>query len=151
MTNIQRIRMTRQDYTRLHQELAALRSRRSTEVPNDFRDYDANLIAGYPAPRARIREIEDVLTNAVVGEDAVYDPLAKSGMVLTIRYDDTGETETFLLGKGFGAGADITVYSTLSPLGHAIAGARPGDQRIYSIPGGTGRLMTLLKAVPYRM
>lgn len=151
MTSIQRIRMTRQDYTRLHTELAALRSRRSIEGPDDFMDYDANLIAGYPAPRARIREIEDVLTNAVVGEDAVYDPVAKSGMVLTIRYDATGETETFLLGRGFGEGADITVYSTLSPLGHAIAGARPGDQRIYSIPGGTGRLVTLLKAVPYGM
>ena len=151
MTSIQRVRMTRQDYTRLHQELASLRSRRGIEVPADFMDYDANLIAGYPAPRARIREIEDVLTNAVVGEDAVYDPVAESGMVLTIRYDATGETETFLLGRGFGEGADITVYSTLSPLGHAIAGARPGEQRIYSIPGGTGRLVTLLKAVPYGM
>ena len=62
------------DATGLHptaQELAALRSRRGIEGPDDFMDYDANLIAGYPALRARIREIEDVLTNAVVGEDAV--------------------------------------------------------------------------------
>ena len=35
MTSIQRIRMTRQDYTELHNELAALRSRRSIEVPDD--------------------------------------------------------------------------------------------------------------------
>jgi transcription elongation factor GreA len=38
-----------------------------------------------------------------------------------------------------------------SPMDGAIVGARPGDQRIYSIPGGTGRLVTLLKAVPYEM
>ena len=137
MTSTQRIWMTRQDYTRLHNELAALRSRRSIEVPDDFMDYDANLIAGYPARRARIREIQDLLTNAVVGEDAVGDRVAEPGMVLTIRYDATGETETFLLGRRFGEGADVTVYSTLSPLGHAIAGARPGDQRIYSIPNET--------------
>ena len=137
MTSTERIWMTRQDYTRLHNELAALRSRRSIEVPDDFMDYDANLIAGYPARRARIREIQDLLTNAVVGEDPVDDPVAEPGMVLTIRYDATGETETFLLGRRFGEGADITVYSTLSPLGHAIAGARPGDQRIYSIPSET--------------
>jgi transcription elongation factor GreA len=144
MTTIQRIRMTRRDYTRLHNELAALRSRRSIEVPDDFMDYDASLIAH----QARIREIEDVLTNAVVSEDAVYDPAAASGMVLTIRYDPTGETETFLLGTR-AEGADIKVYSTLSPLGHAIAGARPGEQRIYSTPNDTHRLVTLLKAVPY--
>ena len=42
MTSIQRVRMTRQDYTRLHQELASLRSRRGIEVPDDFMDFDAN-------------------------------------------------------------------------------------------------------------
>lgn len=150
MTSIQRVRMTRQDYTRLHQELAALRSRRGIEVPDDFMDFDANLIARHSARQARIREIEDVLIKAVVSED-VYDPVAGAGMVVTIRYEPTGATETFLLGRSGAEDADMNVYSTLSPLGHAIAGARPGDQRIYSIPGETGRLVTLLKAVPYGM
>ncbi|MGC2652673.1 MAG: GreA/GreB family elongation factor [Mycobacterium sp.] len=147
MTSIQRIRMTRRDYTRLHIELAALRSRRSIEVPDDFMDYDANLIARDRARQARIREIGDVLTNAVVSED-VYDPVAGPGMVVTIRYEPTGETETFLLGRR-AEDVDLEVYSTLSPLGHAIAGARPGEQRIYAIPNDTHRLVTLLKAVPY--
>ncbi|MGA8252791.1 MAG: transcription elongation factor GreA [Mycobacterium sp.] len=114
-------------------------------------DYDANLIAGYPARRARIREILDLLTNAVVDDDAVGGRIAEPGMVLTIRYDASGETETFLLGRRFGEGADVTVYSTLSPLGHAIGGARPGEQRIYSLPNESGRLVTLLEAVPYEM
>ena len=151
MTSTERIWMTRQDYTRLHNELAALRSRRNIEVPDDFMDYDANLIAGYRARRARIREIQDLLTNAVVGENPVGGPIAEPGMVLTIRYDDSGETETFLLGRRFGEGADVTVYSTLSPLGHAIAGSCPGEQRIYSLPNERGRLVTLLEAVPYEM
>jgi transcription elongation GreA/GreB family factor len=140
--------MTRQDYTRLHHELAALRSQRSIEVPDDFMDYDANLIARHSARQRRIREIEDLLTNAVIDESA-FDPIAQAGMVLTIRYDDTGERETFLLGRRSAEDADIKVYSMASPLGGAIAGARPGDQRIYSIPNETGRLVTLLKAVPY--
>jgi transcription elongation GreA/GreB family factor len=149
MTSAQCIWMTRHDYTRLHTELAALRSRRSIEVPDDFMDYDANVIAGYSARRARIREIQDLLTNAVVSEDAVGGGIAEPGMVLTIRYDATGETETFLLGRRFGEGADVMVYSTLSPLGHAIAGARPGDQRIYAIPHERPLLVTLVEAVPY--
>ncbi len=150
MTSAQRIWMTRHDYTRLHTELAALRSRRSIEVPDDFMDYGANP-ARYRAQQARIREIQDLLTNAVVSEDAVGG-IAEPGMVLTIRYDATGETETFLLGRRFGEGADVTVYSTLSPLGHAIAGARTGEQRIYAIPNETRPLLvTLLEAVPYDM
>jgi transcription elongation factor GreA len=78
--------------------------------------------------------------------------VAKPGMVLTIRYDATGQTETFLLGRRFGEGADVPVYSTLSSLGHAVAGARVGEQRLYSLPNGTRPLLvTLLGAVPYGM
>jgi transcription elongation factor GreA len=152
MPSTQRIWMTRQDSTRLHNELVALRSRRSTEVPDDFMDYDANLVDGYSARRARIREIQDLLANAGVSEDADGGRIAEPGMVLTIRYDPTGETETFLLGRRFGKDADVAVYSTLSPLGHAIAGARLGEQRIYCIPNETRPLLvTLLDAVPYGM
>jgi len=151
MTTTERIWMSRQDYTRLHSELAALRSRRSIEVPDDFMDYDPNLTAGYPARRARIREIQDLLTNAVVGENTAGGLVAEPGMVLTIRYDRTGETETFLLGRRFGKGTDVTVYSTLSPLGHAIAGSRLGEQRIYSLPNQRGQPVTLLDAVPYEI
>lgn len=145
---IQRIRMTQQDYTRLHDELAELRSPRSTEVPEDLMTDDAKLLAR----QARIREIEDLLTNAVVvGEEAVFDPVAAPGMVLTVRYDATGNTETFLLGRPGAEGAAIKVYSMASPLGRAIAGARPGEQRAYSIPDETEVLVTLLRAVPYEM
>lgn len=76
-------------------------------------------------------------------------PVAKAGMVLTIRYE-TGETETFLLGRRAGRGAGVKVYSTLSPLGHAIAGATVGEQRSYSMPQGPEHRVTLLEAVPYQ-
>ncbi len=143
--------MTRQDYARLQNELSTLRSRRSIEVPDDLMDYDANLPARHSARQIRIREIQDLLSNAIVDGHAIGDPIAQAGMVLTIRYDGTGETETFLLGRRGTDGADIKAYSMASPLGGAIAGARPGDQRIYSIPTETGRLVTLLQAMPYEM
>jgi transcription elongation factor GreA len=152
MTSIQRIRMTHQDYTQLHHELATLRSRGSVELPDDFMDYDANLLARQSERRARMRAIEALLTNAVVvSEETVFDPVAEPGMVLTIRYDDTGDTETFLLGRTGADGANIKVYSMASPLGRVIAGARPGDQRFYAIPDERPRPVTLLKAVPYGM
>ena len=151
MTSTERVWMTREAHTRLQAELAALRSRPSIEVPEDFMDYDDNLVANYSARQARIRQIQDLLTNAVVGEDPPDDGIAEPGMVLTVRYDDTGEIETFLLGVRGVEDADIDVYSMQSPLGSAIVGARPGEQRTYSIPSGANLPVTLLKAVPYGM
>jgi len=142
--------MTREAHTRLQAELAALRSRPNIEVPEDFMDYDDNLVANYTARQARIRQIQELLGNAVVGEDPPDDGIAEPGMVLTVRYDDTGEIETFLLGVRGVEDADIDVYSMQSPLGSAIVGARPGEQRTYSIPSGANLPVTLLKAVPYR-
>jgi len=149
MTSTEGIRMTPTKYIRLQNELAELRSRLSIEVSDDFMDYDAKRIARHSARQSRIREIEDLLSDAVVDGRPAGDPLAEPGMVLTIRYDGAGETETFLLGRRGAEDADIKIYSLASPLGRAIAGARPGDQRIYSIPDETGRLVTLLDAVPY--
>ena len=151
MTSTEPVWMTRQAHARLQNELAALRSRPHIDVPEDFMDYDDNLVANYTARQARIRQIQDLLTNAVVGEDPPDDGVAEPGMVLTVRYDDTGEIETFLLGVRGVEDADIDVYSMQSPLGSAIVGARPGEQRTYSIPSGANLPVTLLKAVPYGM
>ena len=150
MTSTERLWMTRQAQGRLREELAALRSRPSIEVPDDFMDNGDNL-ARYVAQQARIRQIEDMLANAVVDEDPPDDGIAEPGMVLTVRFDDTFETETFLLGVRGAEVAGIDVYSMQSPLGRAITGARPGEQRTCSVPSGAHVPATLLNAVPYRM
>jgi len=66
-----------------------------------------------------------------------------------VRYDDTGDSETFLLGVRGIEDSDIEVYSAQSPLGSAIIGARPGEQRTYSIPSNESMPVTLLDAVPH--
>jgi transcription elongation GreA/GreB family factor len=147
MTSTDCIWMTRRQYTRLRNKLNALRSGLIVETPDDAMDFDANRVT----LQRRISELQKLLAKAVIGQDSAGGSIAEPGMVLTIRYDATGETETFLLGRRGSEGADIKVYSMASPLGRAIAGARPGDQRIYSIPDETGRLVTLLEAVPYEM
>lgn len=141
--------MTQQDHSRQLSELIALRSQHAVEAPDDFLDYHANAIARCCARRARILEIEQLLASAIVGIDTGGDVIAQPGMVVTIRYDATGQTETFLLGRRGAENADITVYSTLSPLGRAITGARLGEQRVYAIPQGANLVVTLLAAVPY--
>ena len=94
-------------------------------------------------------QIHDLLVDAVVGEDPPDDGIAEPGMVLTIRYDDTGDIETFLLGVRGAEYGDMEVYSIQSPLGAAIAGARPGERRTYTLPSGATLTVTLLKALPH--
>ena len=147
MHDTQGIWLTGQEYGRLLGELTALRSRRSIEVPDDFMDHDANRIARYSARRARIREIEDLLARAIVVEDTARNT-AQPGTIVTIRYEDSGETETFRLGRYGAKDPGIKVYSTLSPMGRAIAGARPGERRVYSIPDGADLVVTLISVVP---
>ena len=43
-------------------------------------------------------------------------------MVVTVRYDDTGDTETFLLGVRGAEYAEMDIYSVQSPLGSATPG-----------------------------
>lgn len=148
MTTTERIWMTRQAYRQLQDELAELRSHRGAEVPDDLAD-DGDRAARYAARHARIREIQDLLSHAVVDENPPDDGIAEPGMVLTVRFDDTGETETFLLGVRGAEEADIDVYSVQSPLGRALLGARPGEQRTYQVPSGAEVPVTLLEAVPY--
>ncbi|MBY8848715.1 GreA/GreB family elongation factor [Saccharothrix sp. MB29] len=102
-----------------------------------------------PRWRAGFREILELLNVAVVGQDPPDDGVAELGMVLTVRYDDTGDVETFLLGLRAVEHGDVEVYSPDSPLGAALTGARPGDQRTYRAPNGNSIRVTLLDAVPH--
>ncbi|SDF39376.1 Transcription elongation factor, GreA/GreB family [Lentzea fradiae] len=140
-----RVWLSPQAHHRLRNELAALLAQ-SRGRPEDSDD------AGAVPPgerEARIRQINDLLTNAVVGEDPPDDGVAEPGMVLTVRFDDTGETETFLLGARGAEHGTIEVYSPTSPLGAALIGARRGEQRSYRTPSRATVRVTLLDAVPY--
>ncbi|OBJ84328.1 GreA/GreB family elongation factor [Mycobacterium asiaticum] len=70
--------------------------------------------------------------------------VAEPGTVLTVRYDRSGRTETFMLG-GYGAcDTDRKLYPLRSPIGRAIVGARPGDQRQVVLSGSEPIPVTLI-------
>ncbi|MHA6799448.1 GreA/GreB family elongation factor [Bounagaea algeriensis] len=149
----QQVWLTRPAYERLRLELATLRGEHST-IP----DSEASGETG-PTPEyitdanrrhTRIQQILDMLNRAVVGESPPDDGVAEPGMVLTVRFDDEDDTETFLLGTRAGeVDDDIEVYSPDSPLGAALIGARQGDVRSYGVPSGATVRATLVRAVPY--
>ncbi len=159
MTSTQRVWLTSEAHDRLQAELACLLAPPTTTTPEDPGSTDS-AVDRARRRASRIRELQELLAKAVVGEDPPNDGLAEPGMVLTIRYDDTADEETFLLGLRDVEQSDLDenlqsnrddleVYSPASPLGMAVIGARAGDQRSYRVPNGTTVRVTLLNAVPY--
>lgn len=142
MTTGQRTWISPDAYQRLQQELATLREQCIIGAGTGDTDDQHRR-------QARIHQIHDLLVDTVVGDDPVDDGIAEPGMVLTVRYEDTGDIDTFLLGVRGAEYGDIEVYSNQSPLGAAIAGARILDRRSYTLPSGVTLTVTLLHAVPY--
>jgi transcription elongation factor GreA len=139
-------------------ELIANRSAIAAEIQARREEGDLAENSGYHAAReeqdrqeARIRQLNQMLSNAKVGEAPTESGVAHAGSVVTIRYEDGEETETFLLAARVeGAHGDLEVYSPNSPLGAALLGAKEGETREYELPNGGTMRVTLLKAEPYR-
>ena len=113
---------------------------------------------GYHAAReeqgkaeARIRQLEDMLRRAQVGETPADDGVVGPGMVLTIRWAGDDDTEEFLLGAREMAdeSAGLQVYSPQSPMGSALLGSKVGDQVDYTAPNGKVLKVEIVAAVPY--
>jgi len=114
---------------------------------------------GYHAAReeqgkteARIRQLEDMLRRAQVGETPADDGIVEPGMKVTYKFagDADDDAETFLLGaREMADTTNIQVFSPQSPLGSAIIGKRTGETVPYTAPNGKTLEVEILDAVPY--
>jgi transcription elongation factor GreA len=153
--------LTQEAYDRLKHELDELVANRPVIAAkiNDAREEgDLKENGGYHAAReeqaqleARIRQLQELLRVAKVGAAPAEPGIAAPGMVVTIRYRDDDELETFLLGSlEEVAAGDLEVYSPNSPLGKAIIGAHEGEDRHYELPNGGLMTVAVVKAEPFR-
>ncbi|MPZ86798.1 MAG: transcription elongation factor GreA [Nitriliruptorales bacterium] len=133
-------------YDRLSEELEHLQTegRRQTskaiEIARSHGDLREN--AEYTTAKeeqgkmeARIRQLQDMLGRAEVGEAPSGDTVA-AGMVLT-TVDEDGDAETFLLGSREDRAQGLPVVSASSPLGKALLGCKVGDTVSYEAPAGS--------------
>ena len=111
---------------------------------------------GYHAAReeqgqreARIRQLQQILENAHVGEPPRTDGVVGPGMTVTVRFAGDEDEVTFLLASREESGAPIDVYSPKSPLGSAINGKKVGESASYALPNGRSVTVEILEAVPY--
>ena len=154
--------LTQDAYDKLAAELEHLKGPGRQEVvarisaARDEGDLKEN--GGYHAAReeqgkleGRIRQLEDMLRRAEVGETPPNDGVVEPGMVVTYKFvgDDDDEVETFLLGAREIEPDGLTVYSPQSPLGSAINGHTKGETVSYEAPNGKQLEVVIVDAVPY--
>lgn len=152
--------LTQEAYDRLSAELADLTGPKRQEIARRIEaareEGDLKENGGYHAAKeeqgkqeARIRQLEDLLRNATVGEAPADDGIVEPGMVVTATV--AGREMKFLLGsREIAEGTDLDVYSEKSPLGAAIAGKKAGDTASYEAPNGKSVEVTIKAAKPFQ-
>ena len=112
--------LTQEAYDRLKAELDEMTGQGRTDIAKKIdaarQEGDLKENGGYHAAReeqgkmeARIRQLQQLLENAIIGETPPDDGVVEPGMVVTVEM--FGEEETFLLGSREIADEDIQVFS----------------------------------------
>ena len=150
--------LTQDAFDRLTGELEHLKGEGRVEISKKIEaarlEGDLRENGGYHAAKeeqgkmeARIRQLTQLLDNAVVGEAPADDGVVEPGMVVTVEI--FGDEETFLLGSREIDDDALEVYSEKSPLGAAILGKSVGDTASYEAPNGKTVEVKILAAKPH--
>lgn len=163
-TETETIWVTQEAYDRLKQELEHLsgdvRADITSKIAAARDEGDLKENGGYHAAReeqgkteARIRQLEDMLRRAEVGDKPADDGIVENGMIVTVRFKGDSGTEQFLLGSrellSMDSTVDIDIYSPSSPLGAAVAGKRKGDSVSYEAPNGKAITVEIVDTKPF--
>ncbi|MDQ2849609.1 transcription elongation factor GreA [Dermatophilaceae bacterium Sec6.4] len=153
--------LTQEAYDRLKAEYAHLTGEGRTDISRQIEEAreegDLKENGGYHAAREeqgkmelRIRQLDALLRDAVVGGPARAEGTVTPGTVVTVTM--FGETERFLLGSReiVGDSDDLDVYSEKSPLGAAINGKKIGESTSYEAPNGKTVTVDIVDVAAYR-
>jgi transcription elongation factor GreA len=162
MSDTQVVWLTQESYDKLKTELDQLIAHRpiiAAEINDRREEGDLRENGGYHAARdqqgqeeARIRQLQELLNTAKVGEAPKLSGVALPGSVVKVYYNgDKTDTETFLIAtrQEIVSDSKLEVYSPNSPLGSALLNAKVGDTCSYTVPSGKAVKVTLVSAEPY--
>ena len=112
--------------------LAIERAREYGDIKENA-DYDAAKNE-HGLNEARIRQLEQMLKNAVVIDANTSGDVVEAGTVVDLRYQGDDDVLTYLVGSIEERNEKYDVLSTNSPIGMAILGKGPGDTVTYQGP-----------------
>ena len=152
--------MTQSGYDRLKAELDELagpgRREITARIEAAREEGDLKENGGYHAAKdeqgkmeARIRDLEELLKHAKVGEAPEAKGVVEVGTIITAEV--WGDEERFLLGnRELADGSGLDVYSAESPLGSAILGLGIGESSSYVAPNGAQIEVKILAVETYQ-
>jgi transcription elongation factor GreA len=112
--------------------LAIERAREYGDIKENA-DYDAAKNE-HGLNEARIRQLEQMLKNAVVIDASTSGDVVEAGTVVDLRYQGDDDVLTYLVGSIEERNEKYDVLSTNSPIGMAILGKGPGETVTYQGP-----------------
>ena len=150
--------LTREAYDRLSAELEQLsgpgRSEIAKRIDAARQEGDLKENGGYHAAKdqqgqqeARIRQLEQLLRGAQVGEAPAADVVAP-GTVVTAEVGGN-RTRFLLASREVGGGTELEVVSEQSPLGAAIVGSAPGTETTFTAPTGRSIAVRVVAVEPF--
>ncbi|WP_234417778.1 transcription elongation factor GreA [Miniimonas sp. S16] len=151
--------LTQDAYDRLKAELEHLKGPGRAEITARIEqarsEGDLKENGGYHAAReeqgkaeGRIRQLEEILRTAEVGEAPPDDGVVEAGMVVTAEVG--GDELRFLFGSREVSGdTDLDVFSPSSALGAAIDGKKVGETTSYTTPKGVEISVKIIDAKPF--
>ncbi len=137
--------LSQQAYDRLKAELDELKGVGRKEVSAEIEEArahgDLKENAEYHAAKdkqghmeARIRQLEDLLRTAKIGEAPKGGDTVEPGLVVVL--DIEGDVEEYLVGSREDSHPDFDILSADSPMGRAVMGAKVGSTVSADTPGG---------------
>src|SRR5947209_7554649 len=141
-------------YERLRAELDDLTTRGRIDIAatieraRELGDLSEN--ADYHAARedqgrmeARIRQLQALLDQAVIVDDATRGGTIAPGSIVALRYEGDDDVERYLVGSIEERRDDLPVISPASPLGTMLLGCQAGETVEYSAPSGIMKVQIL--------
>jgi len=140
--------LTKETHSRLLAELEDLTTRGRIEIAKQIEAAralgDLSENGDYHAAKdaqgkmeARIRQLQAMLDGVELVAQNTQKPSSVSiGTVITIRYEDDDETESYFVGSIEERREGLTVLSPNSPLGQALLNKSVGESASYLAPGG---------------
>ena len=152
--------LTQEAFDRLTAELDHLKGPGRAEIADKIEaarsEGDLKENGGYHAARdeqgkaeARIRQLEEILRNAEVGDTPPDDGVVEPGMVVTAKVADREMTFLFASREVQADDIDVEVFSPSSLLGAAINGTKVGDTTSYKTPKGAEVAVEIVAAKPF--
>lgn len=152
--------LTQESFDRLSAELAELEGPARLDIAKKIEaareEGDLKENGGYHAAKdqqgqieARIRQLQQLLRHAVVGEPPAASGVVEIGTVVTAKI--AGSETRFLIGNREiqGDASDIDVYPATSALAEAILGLEVGATTSYTAPSGKDIAVEVVKVETY--